>query len=129
MRVDLLYRLSFRYSAVWDAQDIRMLRGEGRCEGRVSGTFAGVNRAHRRADGSFEPDYQAVIETDDGCAIIWHLTGYGWPSEGRVVASIKHLCDDERYRWLNDVLCAANGVVRRRDVVLDVAELVWEDLR
>ena len=126
MRVEPLYRLSFRYSGIWDAQDIRLLRGEGRCEGRVSGAFAGVNRAHRRVDGSFEPDYDAVIETDDGAAILWHLTGYGWPAEGRVVATVKHLCDHGAYGWLNDVLCAANGVVKRREVVLDVSELVWE---
>ena len=89
-----------------------------------------TNRAHRRSDGSFEPDYQGVIETEDGASILWRLTGYGWPDEGRVVATIKHLCDDERYRWLNNVVCLCTGEVRLRpdesgaDLVLDVAELL-----
>jgi hypothetical protein len=129
VKLEELYRLEFRYSGIWDADDQRLLYGEGRAEGRVSGSFRGMNRAHRRADGSFEPDYDAVIETDDGAAILWHLTGYGWPSEGRVVATIKHRCDDERYEWLNHVLCAANGTVGRRQVALEVSELVWEPIR
>jgi hypothetical protein len=70
-----------------------------------------------------------VIRTDDGASILWHLTGYGWPENGRVVATVKHTTDDERYAWLNDVLCAVNGTVARRDVVLDVSEMVWEPLR
>jgi hypothetical protein len=45
-----------------------------------------------------------------------------------------HLSDDERHGWLDDVVCALTGEVRRREdgegfeVVLDVAELVWESL-
>ena len=128
MRLEPLYRLGFRYSGIWDAQDLRLLFGDGRCEGRVSGGFRGVNRARRRSDGSFEPDYDAIIQTDDGASILWHLTGYGWPESGRVVAAVKHASDDERYAWLNDVLCAVAGTVARREVVLDVAELVWEPL-
>jgi hypothetical protein len=51
-----------------------------------------------------------------------------------VIGSITHVCDDERYRWLNDIVCALTGEVRPCsddsgfDVVLDVAELVWEPL-
>ena len=42
---------------------------------------------------------------------------------------------DERYRWLNDVVCTLTGEVRPRsdgsgpDVEYDVAELVWEPAR
>lgn len=42
--------------------------------------------------------------------------------------------DDERYRWLNDVVCTLTGEVPPRsdgsgfDVEYDVAELVWEPL-
>lgn len=41
---------------------------------------------------------------------------------------------DERYRWLNDVVCTLTGEVQPRsdgsgpDVECDVAELVWEPL-
>ncbi|MDA4111351.1 MAG: DUF3237 domain-containing protein [Thaumarchaeota archaeon] len=46
--------------------------------------------------------------------------------------------DDERYKWLNDVVCVGIGLVRKKtqnwseenpsDLVLDVGELVWEPL-
>ncbi len=132
MRLEPLYRLTFRYEHSWTTRlgdDVhQLLRGKGRCEGAVSGRFSGQNRARRRAGGPFEPDYHGVIETDDGATILWHLTGFGWPDEGRVVTTVKHLTDDERYRRLNDVLCAVNGVVQSREVTLEVAELVWEPI-
>ena len=28
-----------------------------------------------------------MIETDDGAAILFHLTGYGWPDESRIAAT------------------------------------------
>ena len=40
----------------------------------------------------------------------------------------------ERYRWLNDVVCVRAGEVRAKpdprttEIVLDVAELVWEEI-
>ena len=49
-------------------------------------------------------------------------------------AALTHVTDDERYAWLNAAYCAVAGEVRPRpegngfDVVLDVAELVWEHL-
>ena len=43
-----------------------------------------------------------------------------------------HVSSYERYKWLNDGVCALAGEVRegseRTDIVLDVAELVWEPL-
>ena len=56
--------------------------------------------------------------------------------EGRrqIVGSATHLADDERYRWLNDVVCVCTGEVRLRpdesgaDLVLEVAELLWEPM-
>ena len=69
-----------------------------------------------------------MIETDDAAAILFHLTGYGFPDESRVTATLKHVCGDERYGWLNTTLCVVNGELGERSVVLDVAELVWEPL-
>jgi hypothetical protein len=134
VRLEPLYRLRLRYRRRWDAeidgQLHQLLHGEGRCEGEIVGRFEGMNRARRRLDGVFEPDYQGVIETDDGATILWHLTGYGLPDQDRALATVKHVCADERYTRLNDVLCAVNGSVRPDDegveIVLDVAELVWE---
>ena len=130
MRLEPLYRLSFRYEQSWvvrlgDEID-QLLQGEGRCEGRISGRFRGTNRARRRTGEPFEPDYHGVIETDDGATILWHLTGYGWPEEGRVLTTIKHRSAHEAYSRLNDALCVAGGKVEGRLVTLEIAELVWE---
>jgi len=38
------------------------------------------------------------------------------------------VCGDERYAWLGRTLCVVTGQLRGREVVLDVAELVWEPL-
>jgi len=51
-----------------------------------------------------------------------------------LVGGVTHVSGDERYRWLNDVVCALTGEVRPRsdgsgsDVEYDVAELLWEPL-
>ena len=45
-----------------------------------------------------------------------------------------HVTDDERYAWLNVVVCGVAGVVEpgaagaQIEVVLDVSQLVWEPL-
>jgi hypothetical protein len=55
--------------------------------------------------------------------------GYGraYPPEARHIVNVAtHLSDDERYRWLNDVMCVRTGEVRPGEPILDVAQLVWE---
>ena len=52
----------------------------------------------------------------------------------QLLGMVQHTSDDERYRWLNDRVCAVEGEVRPRadgdgfDVVLSVSEMVWEPL-
>ena len=50
----------------------------------------------------------------------------------QLIGMIQHLTDDERYRWLNDRVCAVEGEVRPKDrgfdVVLDVSLLTWEPI-
>ena len=52
-----------------------------------------------------------------------------------LVGSMTHVTEDERYRWLNDRVCAVAGEVRPRDgapgfdVVLDVSDLLWDPIR
>jgi hypothetical protein len=113
---------------------------EGRCEGTISGRFRGVNVPHRRTTaGPFCPDLRAVIETDDGATLMLELHGYGRaypPGRRQIVGSVLHLSDDDRYRRLNDVVCVCVGEVRApvepgqesSDLVIDVAELVWEPI-
>lgn len=145
MRHEPLYRAEFVYPAAWSVE----LAGEhgtewrdfyvaeGICRGRLEGRMRGANHPRRRTDGTYCPDFQGVIETVDGANILFDWRGYGrsYPVGRRqVVLAATHLADDDRYRWLNDVVCAATGEVRARadgsgvDLVLDVVELIWEPL-
>lgn len=133
MRLEPLYRLTFHYPEAYKTAEERFLLAEGRCAGRLAGRFRGANRAGLRADGAWMPELHGAIETDDDATIMLRLTGYGRPDaepQGRVVAAATHRTDDDRYAWLNETVCAVAGEVRGgREIVLDVAELVWEPLR
>ena len=145
MKLEPLYRATFTYPEAW-AVDLTGAGGtegqhffvaEGRCEGRISGRLRGANHPRRRVDGTFMPDFQGVIETDDAAVVYFDYRGYGraYP-EGRrqIVAYATHLSSDERYGWLNDAVCAVAGEVRSletgrgTELVIEVAELVWEPL-
>jgi hypothetical protein len=137
MRLEPLYRVSFEYPDAWavelDGLAHHFFVAEGRCEGAIAGRFRGANHPVRRAEGTFCPDFQGVIETDDGATVLFDYRGYGraYPVGRRqIVAFAFHVSDDGRYRRLNDVVCACAGEVRVDDegtvLVLDVAELVWE---
>jgi hypothetical protein len=129
---------------------------EGTCEGIISGRFKGANHPRRRADSAAVMNLQGFIETDDGALIITDYQGYGRSYQRsqklygdasdektkfrrQVVGMAKHYVDADKYRWLNDAICAIAGEVRspanippermkQADVVLvfSVAELVWE---
>ena len=145
MRLEHLYRVRFAYPEGWTVGleggwEQHLLFAEGRCEGALSGRFHGVNFPLRRtAGGPFRPDLRAVIETEDGATVLVELQGYGRaspPGRRQIVGSVFHLSDSERYRRLNDVVCACVGEVRTPadpdqqspDLVIDVAELVWEPI-
>jgi hypothetical protein len=143
VRLEPVYRATFWYPESWfvELEDERGVEAEhffiaeGRCEGRVEGRLRGANHPHRRTDLTYVPDFQGVIEDDDGATVLFDYRGYGraYPVERRqVVGFAKHFSSDERYKWLNDVVCALMGEVRpgeeRTEIVLDLAELVWEPL-
>ncbi len=142
MRLEPLYRVRFAYSGGWgadlagpdSAEGRFFFLAEGRCEGRVAGRFRDANHPGRRSDGTFLPDFQGVIETDDGAEVLLDYRGYGraYPVGRRqIVASATHVSEDERYRWLNDSLSVGVGEVRSQvdaptELVIEWAELVWE---
>jgi hypothetical protein len=111
---------------------------QGRCEGAISGRFRGANFPRRQgASGPFRPDFRAVIETNDDATIMFEWHGYGRaypPGRRQIVGAVFHLSDSEPYQRLNDVVCACTGEVRapadpeqpEPDLVLDIAELIWE---
>ncbi len=131
MKLEPLYRITFSYGDRHGARDELLLLAEGRCEGRLAGSFRAANRA-RRAGSMWLPDLHAAVETGDGATVLLHLTGRGHPDvepAGRVVGSVMHTTEDERYAWLNETVGAVAGEVYRGDrVVLDVSALLWEPL-
>lgn len=143
MRLEPLYRVRFSYPEAWfvelegerGTESQHFFIAEGRCEGGISGRFRGANHPRRRTDLTYLPDFQGVIETDDGAKVMFDYRGYGraYPEgERQVVAAGTHVSDDERYTRLNDVVCVICGQVRPLpdglgvSIVLDVQELVWE---
>ena len=145
MRLESLYRIRFTYT---EGSEVGLEGGweqhfylaEGRCEGWISGRFRGANFPRREgATGPFRPDFRAVIETEEGATIMfeWHGYGRAYPAGRRqIVGSVFHWSDSEPYRRLNDVVCVCVGEVRapteadqqEPDLVLDVAELIWEPI-
>lgn len=143
MRLEAMYRLTFRYTEGWGVRlDDASPAGafffiaEGSCTGRITGRFRAANHPLRRADGTFVPDLHGVIESDDGATLVLDMRGYGraYPVGARqVVVAVTHLSDDPRYVHLNDALAVGCGEVRRlsdeeTELVIDVRELVWEPL-
>ncbi len=154
MRLAHLYRTVFRYP---DGGRGTVLEGEagseghyffvaeGTVEGRISGRLQAANHPRSRVDKNALPDIQGAIETDDGATIIVSFRGFArpYPPEARqIVLAGSHVCGDERYSWLNDVICVGTGEFRPRggpvearavvgaavNFVIDVAELIWEPI-
>ena len=144
MKLLPLYRVRFTYPQGWElalsspssTESQHFYLAEGTCEGRIQGEFRGANHPRRRGDGTFEPDFQGVIETTDGAVIFFDYVGYGraYPAGRRqIVVSASHLSDHEKYRWLNDSLAVGEGEVRtlsedRVELVIDWFEVIWEPI-
>lgn len=155
MRLEPLYRLRFDYPESWGvelkgalgSEEQHFLHASGTTEGRIAGRFRGTNFARRRTDQTYLTDFKAVIETTDGATLLLTCRGFGrakTPEYVRVspgirqwVATVFHVSESERYRWLNDAVCVGTGQVKPKpsenptnptDLTLDVAELIWEPL-
>ncbi len=155
MQLKPLYTVQFFYPDGWavklkdpaeakstTTEEEHFYFAEGRCEGTISGEYRGANHPRRRVDRAFSMNLQGFIKTSDGALIMTDYRGYGrsYPVGRRqVVGAAWHVTDSEKYRWLNDTVCAIAGEVRspvgvpadkikQADVklVFDVAEIVWE---
>ena len=80
-----------------------------------------------------------VIETDDDATVLFECHGYGraHPVGNRqIVGTVLHVSDHPRYRRLNDAVCVCVGEVRAAadartsgsQLVLELAELIWEPI-
>ena len=142
MQLEPFYRVTFTTPESWNvtreggsgAEGQSFLIAEGRAEGRLSARYRAANFPRRRVDGALEPEFRGVLETDDGATILFHWEGLARLTDGmrQLLGMAQHTSDDERYRWLNDRVCAVEGEVRSGssdsgfDVVLEVSEMMWE---
>ena len=139
MRLEPLYRAAFTTPESWHVElrgdhgieEQSFLIAEGRTEGRVDARLRATNFPRRRFDGTQQPDFRGVLETDDGAVIMFQWHGYG--RAGHLVGAMTHLTEDDAYRALNGAVCAVAGEVRAReeggfDVVLEVLEMIWEPI-
>lgn len=99
--------------------------GDGRVSGeRIEGTVVWSNHPHRRSDGRMMPDAHGLIVTHDGARIVFELRGRTVFNDDRsrggqtFVGSFES--DDERYAWLNDVMCIAEGVIHPESNVIEI---------
>jgi hypothetical protein len=138
MQLESFYRVTFTTPESWSVtregpdgtEGQSFLIAEGRAEGGLSARYRAANFPRRRVDGALEPAFRGVLETDDGASILFHWEGLArrTPSGMReLLGTMFHVTDDERYRWLNDRVCAVEGEVRPRpggagfDVILEVS--------
>jgi hypothetical protein len=132
LRLDPLYRARFAYTEEYDigAPDARgVFVAEGRCEGKLTGRLRGMNHPRVRTDGMYLPNFQGVIETDDGARVAYDIQGYGGErDDGRfaVHGSVTHATADERYARFNDTVCVFAAEAFDDEVVYEVSALVWE---
>ena len=138
MQLEPFYRVTFTTPESWSVtregadgtEGQSFLIAEGRAEGGIAARYRAANFPRRRVDGALEPAFRGVLETDDGATILIRWDGLArlTPSGMReLLGPMFHVTDDERYRWLNDRVCAVEGEVRPRsdgagfDVVLEVS--------
>lgn len=134
MRLAPLYRVEFSYPehyAIGGPDVGGVFLAEGRCEGDLTGRFRGLNHPRLRPDDVYLPNFQGVIETDDGARIAFDFRGFGRARDyGReVVGAAFHSTGDERYSRLNDAVAFIAGEARKRTIKLEIAELLWEPPR
>jgi hypothetical protein len=143
MRLEPLYSARFSTPERWSVQldgahgteTQSLLFAQGRCEGQVTGSLRAANFPRLRTDDTLTPDFRGVLETNDGAAILFTCHGYVLAAPDGVrqlVGAMTHISDHERYRWLNNAICAVTGVVEARanghgtEVALEISQLIWE---
>jgi hypothetical protein len=92
--------------------------GDGTVQGdRLTGDVRWSNHPTRRGDGTMLPNTRGLITTGEGAEVFFDLTGRtvwvevdGSPT-GRQLLMALFESDAERYRWLNNVVCIAEGAI------------------
>jgi hypothetical protein len=101
-------------SAYGSEEGIGYGEGRGTATGRLEGSIVWSNYPRRRTDGRMLPDVRGLITTTDGASILFELRGRtifegDEPGRQNLVGWLES--DHESYRWLNDVVCIAEGEI------------------
>ena len=99
--------------------------GDGTVSGeQLSGDVHWSNQPRRRGDGAMLPDARGVITNADGAEIFFDLTGRTvWLERdgsrvGRQLLMTLFESEDDRYSWLNNTVCMAEGVIDPETLVV-----------
>jgi hypothetical protein len=101
-------------SAYGGEEGIGYGEGRGTATGRLEGSVVWSNFPRRRTDGRMLPDVRGLITTTDGASILFELRGrtiFEGDKPGRQNLVGWFESDHESYRWLNDVVCIAEGTI------------------
>jgi hypothetical protein len=123
MRLEHLCDIDLRFAGepvmvrAYGAQEgVAYADGAGRVTGeRLNGVARLVNFARLRSDGVMLPDIRGILTTPEGVSVLFTIEGLTlWVEtpDGRVgnqLMRISFVAGDERYRWLNHVVCVMEG--------------------
>jgi hypothetical protein len=87
--------------------------GRGTATGRIKGTIVWSNYPRRRTDGRMLSSLRGLITTHDGASVLAELHGRTIfeGDEGRQNLVGWFESDHGSYRWLNDLVCIAEGLI------------------
>ena len=97
--------------------------GRGRASGGIEGNAVFSNYPRRRSDGNMLPNARGLVTTVDGATILFEFRGrtiFGDDGVGRQNLVGWFESDHDRYRWLNDVVCIAEGLIDDDGMRIDV---------
>ena len=99
--------------------------GRGTATGRIEGAAVWSNYPRRRTDGRMLPNVRGLITTQDGALIVFEFRGrtiFEGDAPGRQNLVGWFESDHESYRWLNDLVCIAEGQISAAgpDMVINV---------
>jgi hypothetical protein len=135
MRLEHLFDLDLRYEGEYvvvrpygGLDGVGYAAGSGRATGpKIEGKVRFSNNPRVRGDGVLLADLAGAIATDDDARIVFSLSGLGRREpNGRsfsVALAMTLESDDERYAWVNEVLCVADASVVGRRVRMHVHRL------
>ena len=136
--LDLGYEGKFTFVKPYDGlEGAGYGTGEGTARGpRLNGSVRWSSHPRRRSDGTMQPAGEGLITTDDGALVLFSFSGRTVTlrtetgEKGGQLLHVLFESADERYAWMNNAICVAEGTIDPGSLrlVLGVHECVNEML-